>query len=128
MIELPSTILEAVASFQKLPGVGEKTAQRQIIAMTKWNAEELNTFAHSIANLTNLRFYQECGMFSEGDICNICKTESRKTAKTLCVVENINDLMAVEKSNTFGGVSYFRRSIKILYLALAGSIENWKTG
>jgi recombination protein RecR len=43
-------------------------------------------------------------MFSEGDICNICATDSRSSAKVLCVVENINDLMAIEKSNTFTGV------------------------
>ena len=104
MVELPTTILDAVSSFSKLPGVGSKTAQRQVMAMTRWNAEELREFANSISHLTSLNYCQECGMFSEADICNICATVSRTDAKSLCVVENINDLMAIEKSNTFGGI------------------------
>lgn len=104
MIELPTTILDAVSSFSKLPGVGAKTAQRQVMAMTRWNEEELREFANSITHLTALKFCKECGMFSEADICNICATDTRAEAKTLCVVENINDLMAIEKSNTFFGI------------------------
>lgn len=104
MVELPTTILDAVSSFSKLPGVGSKTAQRQVMAMTRWNAEELRAFANSITHLTSLNYCQECGMFSEGDICNICATSTRTEAKSLCVVENINDLMAIEKSNTFAGI------------------------
>lgn len=104
MVELPTTILEAVSSFSKLPGVGSKTAQRQVMAMTRWDAEQLRSFANSISHLTSLKFCKECGMFSEGDICNICATSTRISAKSLCVVENINDLMAIENSNTFGGI------------------------
>lgn len=104
MIELPSTITNAVASFSKLPGVGEKTAQRQILSMTKWSPAELVAFAQSISELKELRFCSQCGMFSEDDTCAICKAHHRQEAKVLCVVENINDLMAIEKSNTFNGV------------------------
>jgi recombination protein RecR len=104
MVELPSAILNVVESFAKLPGVGAKTAQRQVMAMTKWNHAELQQFATAVSELQTLKFCKECGMFSEGDICNICATDSRSSAKVLCVVENINDLMAIEKSNTFTGV------------------------
>lgn len=104
MIELPSTILDVVESFSKLPGVGSKTAQRQVMAMTKWNAAELEQFSLAVSKLKELKFCSECGMFSEADLCSICETDSRKSAGVLCVVENINDLMAIEKSNTFTGV------------------------
>lgn len=104
MIELPTTITNAVASFSKLPGVGEKTAQRQILSMTKWSQSELEAFAMSISELKELRFCSQCGMFSDDDTCTICKAGHRKESKSLCVVENINDLMAIEKSNTYDGV------------------------
>lgn len=104
MVELPIIILEAISSFSKLPGVGSKTAQRQVMAMTRWSDEELRSFSHAISHLTSLKFCQECGMFSEDKICNICATSTRLEVKTLCVIENISDLMAIEKSNTFTGI------------------------
>lgn len=104
MIELPSNINNSVASFSKLPGVGEKTALRQVMAMTKWTKEDLHEFANAINSLTNLRFCSECGMFSEEEICELCKTSFRQEAGVMCVIENINDLMAIEKSNNFNGL------------------------
>ena len=104
MIQLPSFIQDTVTSFSKLPGVGEKTALRQVMAMTKWSAEDITEFARSLNSLNNLRFCSECGMFCEEVICAICEREERKAAEVLCVIENINDLMAIEKSNTFNGL------------------------
>lgn len=104
MIELPTNINSTVSSFSKLPGVGEKTALRQVMAMTKWSREDLIEFSQAVESLTNLNFCKECGMFSEKDICEICQTTFRNEAGVICVVENINDLMAIEKSNTFGGM------------------------
>lgn len=104
MIELPNNINNSVASFSKLPGVGEKTALRQVMAMTKWSHEDLQEFASAIQSITNLKYCSECGMFSEEDICELCKTSFRQEAGTMCVVENINDLMAIEKSGNFNGL------------------------
>ncbi len=104
MIQLPSNIQSSVMSFSKLPGVGEKTALRQVMAMTKWNMEELSDFSKAINSLMNLKFCNECGMFCEENLCEICLREERKNVQTICVVENINDLMAIEKSNTFSGL------------------------
>lgn len=104
MIQLPSHIQDSVLSFSKLPGVGEKTALRQVMAMTKWNIEDISEFARSLQALTNLKFCTECGMFCEDKFCEICLREERKNISTICVVENINDLMAIEKSNTFQGL------------------------
>lgn len=104
MIELPSNINNTVGSFSKLPGVGEKTALRQVMSMTKWSREDLILFSDSVRSLMDLKFCSECGMFSEKDTCDICNTEFRFEAGSICVVENINDLMAIEKSNTFSGL------------------------
>jgi recombination protein RecR len=104
VLELPSTLKEAIENFSRLPGVGERTAQRQVMAMTKWDHSTLQGFAQSITNLTKLKYCQACGMFSEADLCNVCENVHRKDSKILCVVENINDLMAIEKSGTFRGL------------------------
>ncbi|MFT6631587.1 MAG: recombination protein RecR [Bacteriovoracaceae bacterium] len=104
MIELPESILNTVSSFTRLPGVGEKTALRQVMNMVKWNPEDLSEFATAISELQNINKCRECGLYSEKDICAICTNEGRKISSILCVVENINDLMAIERSNEYSGL------------------------
>lgn len=104
MQNLPISIEEAVSSFSMLPGVGSKTALRQVMNMVNWNTEDLVTFAKSIENLTNLKFCIDCGFFCEEQKCYVCKNEARTQKSTLCVVENINDFMAIERSHQFNGV------------------------
>jgi recombination protein RecR len=103
-MQLPSNIQNSVIGFSRLPGVGEKTALRQVMAMTKWNAEEILEFSRSIQSLNSLRFCAECGMFCEDNLCEVCLREERKSNGCICVIENISDLMAIEKSNTFHGL------------------------
>ena len=104
MIELPSAITDAVKSFAKISGVGEKTALRQVMQMVRWNQQDIDTFANSISNLQLIKRCNECGLYSEEDQCQICLSESRSTSGMLCVVENINDLMAIERSNEYSGL------------------------
>lgn len=104
MIELPEIIKNAVESLTRLPGVGEKTALRMVMNMTQWKAAELITVGHSIASIQNLKHCQDCGMFSEEELCSVCQDVSRKTSGAMCIVENISDLMAIEKSGTFKGI------------------------
>ena len=91
-----------INEFSKLPGVGTKTAQRfayKIINMTEQEAKE---FADAIINVKqNVRYCTICGNFSEGDICDICKNRSDKT---ICVVKDPKDVIAIEKLNEFNGV------------------------
>lgn len=104
MIQLPEVIKNAVDALTKLPGVGEKTAFRMVMSMTHWKAQELQVVGDSLTNLRNLKLCQECGMFADENICSICADEGRVSNKTLCVVENASDLMAIEKSGNFRGV------------------------
>lgn len=104
MIQLPSIIKDAVDALTKLPGVGEKTAFRMVMNMTNWKAQELGAVGQAIVGLKDLRTCTDCGMFAESDLCSICEDEGRKNVKTLCVVENVSDLMAIEKSGNFHGV------------------------
>lgn len=104
MIELPEIIKNAVEALTRLPGVGERTAFRMVMNMTQWKPLELTNVGQSITSLQNLKHCQDCGMFSEEELCSVCQDYSRKSAKALCIVENISDLMAIEKSGTFKGV------------------------
>ena len=104
MIELPESILNTVRSFTQLPGVGEKTAIRQVMQMVRWNPEELMSFSHAVKELTSINRCVECGLYCEDDKCEICLSERRSNESILCVVENINDLMAIERSNDFQGL------------------------
>ncbi len=104
MIQLPEVIKNAVEALTKLPGVGEKTAFRMVMSMTHWKAQELISVGNSLIALKDLRLCDECGMFADLEFCSICADESRQSNKTLCVVENASDLMAIEKSGNFRGI------------------------
>lgn len=104
MVELPESIANTVKCFAKLPGVGEKTATRQVMNMVKWSKEDLSQFELAIHELMDIKRCKECGLYSELDLCQICLDGSRSESKSLCVVENINDLMAIERSKQFQGL------------------------
>lgn len=103
MIELPTEIKNAVNSFSKLPGIGEKSAFRLVMSLLKWNQKELEVFSKSILDMNDIKYCKSCSMFSDGDACSICLDESRKGLKTLCVVESASDLMAIERGNEYRG-------------------------
>ena len=102
-MELQKILLNAVDQFSKIPGVGDKTALRQTLILTKWTNEELVAFSDAIKELVSLKKCQKCGMFSDEDICTICSSIKRCELKSLCIVENITDCMAIERSNQFHG-------------------------
>ena len=105
-MELPETILDAIKQFSKLPGVGEKSAMRQILALTNWRDSDLTQFGQAIEQLGTLGRCKRCGFFAENELCNICSSGTRISAKTICIVESITDFMAIERSNQFHG-TYF---------------------
>lgn len=104
MIQLPEVIKDAVEALTRLPGVGEKTAFRMVMSMTNWKSSELISVGSALASLQNLKLCRECGMFADDSLCSICVDENRQILKTMCVVENASDLMAIEKSGHFKGV------------------------
>lgn len=104
MIKLPESIINTVDSFSQLPGVGRKTALRQVMSMVNWNEQDLNKFSDAIKSLNKINRCGECGVYSEDTICEICLDDARKSNSIICVVENISDLMAIEKSEGFRGL------------------------
>lgn len=104
MFKLPQTIEDAVKSFSKISGVGEKTALRQVMSMIKWYESDLEEFAKSVANLATIKSCNECGLYTDDEICHICNQGERTDSGILCVVESISDLIAIERSGDFKGV------------------------
>ena len=103
-MELPQSIHNVVGLFSRLPGVGEKTATRQTLVLTKWPLEELERFGNLIIELAKVKKCRKCFFFcGDGDLCSICADESRKNQGQLCVVESVIDLLAIEKSEQYSG-------------------------
>lgn len=103
--EYPSTLLErAVKEFSKLPGIGRKTATRLVLHLLRKSEDEVENFASAISTLKREATYcRECHCISDTDICPICANPLRDHS-TICVVENIQDVMAVENTMQYRGV------------------------
>lgn len=103
--EYPSALLEkAVSEFGKLPGIGRKTATRLVLHMLRRKEEEVAAFADSIVRLKReAKYCRECHSISDTDICPICSNPLRDHS-VICVVENIQDVMAVENTMQYRGV------------------------
>ncbi|MDA9793166.1 recombination mediator RecR [Bacteriovoracaceae bacterium] len=102
MIELPEKIKSAVNEISRLPGVGRKSALRQVMNILKWERNAVEQFSQNIIELSSIQYCKECNLFCENDICTICSNSLRQNS-ALCVVEGITDLIAIENSGTYSG-------------------------
>jgi recombination protein RecR len=102
---IPSKLLEkAVNEFSKLPGVGKRTALRHVLFLLKQDQPDVENFSKSILELKNkIQFCEICHNISDTEKCTICSNSSRD-AHTICIVENINDVMAIENTHQYQGV------------------------
>jgi recombination protein RecR len=100
-----SKLLElAVEEFSKLPGIGKKTALRLVLNLLKREKDEVDRFASAIKNLRDgIRYCKQCHNISDVEICQLCSNPNRD-AFTLCVVEDIRDVMAVENTQQYKGL------------------------
>ena len=105
MQQYPSQLLErAVGEFSKLPGVGRKTALRHVLHMLRLDDDEVARFADAIMRLkSEVKYCQKCHNISDTDICPIC-ADQRRDSSTVCVVENIQDVMAIENTQQYHGL------------------------
>ena len=103
--QYPSRLLEtAVQEFSKLPGIGRKTALRLVLYMLRMEHEDVMRFTDSLDRLKNeVKFCRVCHNISDQEICPIC-SDDRRDASTICVVENIQDVMAIENTQQFTGL------------------------
>lgn len=103
-MQFSSQLLEnAVNEFAKLPGIGKKTALRLVLHLLKQEENNVQQFSEVIAKMRNeIKFCQRCHNVADGDICSICANSMRKQ-DTLCVVENIRDVIAIESTQQYNG-------------------------
>ncbi len=98
------SIEKLIESFEKLPSIGHKTAVRLAFHMLDLNEEETNEFINSIINAkTNLKYCSQCFNISDTDPCPICSSPKRDNS-IICVVEDVRDIMAMERTHEFKGV------------------------
>lgn len=103
--QYPSQLLEkAVQEFSKLPGVGRKTALRLVLHLLRQDVEDVSRLTTAIDTMRReVHRCRVCHNISDTDICPIC-SDSHRDHRTICVVENIQDVMAVENTQQFNGL------------------------
>jgi recombination protein RecR len=101
----PSQLLEkAVDEFAKLPGVGRKTALRLVLHLLRQEDETVEALAGAISKMKReVKHCKVCHNISDTDTCPIC-ADPRRDASVICVVENIQDVMAIENTQQFKGL------------------------
>ena len=98
------SIEKLIESFEKLPSIGHKTAVRLAFHMLDLNQEDTNAFINSIINAkANLKYCSICYNISDTDPCPICASPKRDKS-VICVVEDVRDIMAMERTHEFKGV------------------------
>ncbi|OGH37369.1 MAG: recombination protein RecR [Candidatus Levybacteria bacterium RIFCSPLOWO2_01_FULL_37_26] len=112
-MKIPKAIQNLIESFERLPGIGPKTAQRLTFYLLHVPQGELDKFAISVQNLKKLTILcSTCFAIAESDPCDICQDE-RRDRSTVCVVEEPLDVLALERSGKYTG----------LYHVLHGKID-----
>src|SRR5882724_10681127 len=104
-MEYPSKLIEdAVNEVSKLPGIGKKTALRLVLHLVKENENRTFALTESLNKLrANIKFCKTCFNISDDEECAICRSH-RRDKSILCVVEESNDVMAIENTAQFSGV------------------------
>ena len=100
-----SALLErAVDEFAKLPGIGRKTAMRLVLHLLRVDVGKIDAFTDAVSTLCHeVRYCSVCHNISDDDVCQICSNPARD-ASTICVVENVQDVMALEQTQQYRGL------------------------
>ena len=103
--QYPSQLLEkAVSELSRLPGIGRKTALRLALYLLRQDTEDVERFTEAIAQMKyEVKYCQKCHNISDTDICPIC-ADPRRDGSLVCVVENIQDVMAIENTQQYHGL------------------------
>lgn len=109
-MKIPTPILKLIESFERLPGIGPKTAQRLTFYLLHFPEEELQKFADSLVNLKKgTKLCEQCHNVSENNLCSVCSDSSRDK-NVILVVSNPLDAFAIEKTG-FKGVYHVLHGI-----------------
>lgn len=108
---VPAALARLIHDFERLPGIGKKTATRLALHMLRRPEAEAQGMASDLAELhAAIRLCDTCFAFSESNPCLIC-SDSRRDSQVVCVVEGPGDLMAIEKTGVFQGVYHILHGV-----------------
>lgn len=100
----PKAIERLVTELGKLPGIGEKTAQRLAFHLIDASAEEIEGLSNALLNVKDkIRLCPECFSITDGDRCDVCADPNRNR-KVICVVQSTKDIFAIEKTREYNGL------------------------
>ena len=105
MTSYPSILLsKAVDQFASLPGIGRKTALRLVLSLLRQSDKDVEAFTSALTTLkSDVHYCRICHTISDQEICPICQSHSRDK-HTLCVVENVQDVMSIENTGQYHGL------------------------
>ena len=105
MNSYPSILLsDAVDQFASLPGVGRKTALRLVLHLLRQPNKDVEAFAGALTRLKQeVKYCRVCHTISDQEVCPICQSHSRDK-HTVCVVENVQDVMSIENTGQYNGL------------------------
>ena len=111
-MKIPSKHIEnAVDQIASLPGIGRKTALRLVLQLLNRSEKEIQQFSDAFISMKeHVKKCNQCGNVSDYDTCSICKDENRDKT-TVCVVEDIRDVLAIEATQSFKGVYHVLNGI-----------------
>ena len=103
--QYPSQLLEkAVSELSRLPGIGRKTALRLALYLLRQDTEDVERFAEAVIQMKyEVKYCQKCHNISDTDVCPIC-ADPKRDSSLVCVVENIQDVMAIENTQQYHGL------------------------
>jgi len=104
MTGFPASMRSLIEEFSKMPGVGIKTAQRLAFYILRSQRAEAEALSSAIIKVKeSVRFCKTCNNLSDEDVCQVCKSSSRNRS-LLCIVEEPNDIITIEKAGNFNGI------------------------
>ena len=103
-MKYPKTLNDLIECFKKLPGIGEKSAERMALSTLDMDEDILKLFSESLSNVKEkIKRCSVCNNLSEDDLCEICKQNDRNK-KVICVVEDAKNVILFEKIGSYNGL------------------------
>lgn len=100
----PSTLSDLISNFRKLPGIGEKSAERMALSLIELPLEDVSNFAKAmVSSKEKLHPCPVCGSITENDLCDVCSDVNRNKS-VICVLEDYKSVIAFERAGNYNGV------------------------
>lgn len=99
----PKSLENLINYYKKLPGIGEKNAERMALSTLNFKEEDIENFSKAVSNVKNIKKCSVCGHLTEDEICAICADENRNQ-NLICIIEDYKSVFSFEKVGNYNGV------------------------